>query len=94
MVQGKIKKIKKTKTQNYYAKKRKERHEKHHLSHPKIQKIPENSNDPNIKSRIKNISIQNNIKKQINNHQKKIYKSIEEKIIEKAKKNNETLDLL
>ena len=34
------------------------------------------------------------IQKKINSHQKKIYKSIEETIIQKAKKHKDTLDIL
>ena len=99
MVQGKVKKSNKSHTQNYYAKKRKARHERnnHHLSKPKPQLLPQKqgeTNDLNTLSKIRNIQFMKKIQKKINTHQKKIYKSIEETIIQKAKKHKDTLDIL
>ena len=41
-----------------------------------------------------NNEIEKQIKKKINQHQKKIYKSIEQTIIEKAKNHREKFDLI
>jgi hypothetical protein len=99
MVQGKVKKISKNNNQNYYAKKRKIRHERknHHFSKPKPQVLPQKQgeiNDPNTLSKIKNIQFMKKVQKKIKSHQKKIYKSIEETIIEKAKKHQDNLEIL
>ena len=41
-----------------------------------------------------NNEIEKQIKKKINQHQKKIYKSIEQTIIEKAKKHRENFEII
>ena len=96
MSQGKSK-AKKTGSQHSYHKLKKDaRHGKltksvgHHFSQPKPENIPtknkDNTNDPAILSKIYNNQIQQKITKKIKTHQKKIYKSIEQTIIDRAKK--------
>ena len=51
-------------------------------------------NDPAILSKIYDNQINSKIAKKIKNHQKKIYKSIEQTIIDRAKKNKEVLEIL
>ena len=70
----------------------------HHFSQAKPQNIPmknkDSTNDPGILSKIYNNQINQKINKQIKSHQKKIYKSIEQTIIDRAKKNKEVLEIL
>jgi len=104
MSQGKSKASKGTTSQHSYHKKKKlARHgklgqPKHHLSQAKPEKIPtknkESTNDPAILSKIYDNQINSKISKQIKNHQKRIYKSIEQTIIDRAKKNKEVLEIL
>ena len=103
MSQGKSKSSKNGSQHSYHKLKKAARHGKiknigHHYSQPKPENIPnknkESNNDPALLSRIYNNQIHQKISKKIKSHQKKIYKSIEQTIIEKAKKNKEVLDIL
>ena len=104
MAQGKSK-ASKTGSQHSYNKLKKDaRHGKlkksygHHFSKPKPENIPtknkDSANDPGILSKIYNTQIHQDITRKIKTHQKKIYKSIEQTIIDRAKKNKEVLDIL
>lgn len=104
MSQGKSKVSKQTSSQHTSHKlKKMARHGKigkqvHHLSKPKPEKIPEKNkdttNDPALLSKIYDNNINQKIAKQIKTHQKRIYKSIEQTIIDRAKKNKEVFDIL
>jgi len=104
MSQGKSKVSKTTKSQHISHKLKKlSRHGKieklnHHLSQNKPEKIPnknkESTNDPALLSKIYDNQINQKIAKKIKSHQKKIYKSIEQTIIDKAKKNKEVFEIL
>jgi hypothetical protein len=103
MSQGKNKASKGTSQHSSHKLKKLARHgqlnkQAHHLSKPKPENIPkknkESTNDPAILSKIYNNQINQKINKGIKNHQKKIYKSIEQTIIERAKKNKEVLEIL
>jgi len=105
MAQGKSKSSKSGSQHTYHKLKKAARHGKlknsssgHHYSQPKPENMPsknkDSTNDPAILSRIYNNQINQKINKKIKTHQKKIYKSIEQTIIERAKKNKEVLDIL
>ena len=105
MAQGKSKSSKASSQHSYHKLKKAARHGKlkqsstgHHFSQPKPENIPtknkDSTNDPAILSKIYNNQIQQKITKKIKTHQKKIYKSIEQTIIDRAKKNKEVLDIL
>ena len=104
MSQGKSKSSKGSSSQHSFHKLKKlARHgklaqPKHHLSQSKPEKMPnknkESTNDPAILSKIYDNQINSKIAKKIKNHQKKIYKSIEQTIIDRAKKNKEVLEIL
>lgn len=104
MSQGKSKSSKILSSQHTSHKlKKMERHRKlmkqnHHFSQVKPEKIPmknkESTNDPTILSKIYDNQINQKINKKIKSHQKKIYKSIEQTIIERAKKNKEVLEIV
>ena len=105
MSQGKSKVSKTTKSQHTSHKLKKlSRHGKldkqthHHLSQKKPEKIPnknkESTNDPAILSKIYDNQINQKIAKKIKGHQKRIYKSIEQTIIDRAKKNKEVFEIL
>ena len=101
MSQGKSKNSKASSQYASHKLKKQIRHGKinqHHLSQSKPEKIPnknkESTNDPAILSKIYDNQINQKINKKIKNHQKKIYKSIEETIINRAKKNKEVLEIL
>ena len=106
MAQGKSKSSKTSSQYSYHKRKKDARHGKinkssaatHHLSQPKPENIPskkkDSTNDPAILSKIYNNEIHQKITKKIKTHQKKIYNSIEQTIIERAKKNKEVLDIL
>lgn len=106
MAQGKSKSSKASSQHSYHKLKKDARHGKlkkssatgHHLSQPKPESIPtknkDSTNDPAILSRIYNNQIHQKITKKIKTHQKKIYKSIEQTIIDRAKRNKEVLDIL
>jgi hypothetical protein len=106
MAQGKSKSSKTGSQHSYHKLKKAARHGKlkssssagHHYSQPKPENMPsknkDSTNDPAILSRIYNNQINQKINKKIKTHQKKIYKSIEQTIIERAKKNKEVLDIL
>lgn len=83
MAQGKSKL-----SNNGFMKKKRNRHE----SKPKKKNNTMNTKDhTGIRE---NNEIEKQIKKKINQHQKKIYKSIEQTIIEKAKNHREKFDLI
>ena len=104
MSQGKSKSSKTGSQHSYHKLKKDARHDKidksssHHFSQPKPQNIPsknkDSTNDPAILSKIYNNQIHQKITKKIKTHQKKIYKSIEDTIIDRAKKNKEVLEIL
>ena len=104
MSQGKSKNSKMSKSQHISHKlKKMERHgnvakKGHHLSQNKPEKIPnknkETTNDPALLSKIYDNQINQKIAKKIKGHQKKIYKSIEQTIIDRAKKNKEVFEIL
>ena len=106
MAQGKSKSSKTGSQHSYHKLKKDARHGKikksmateHHFSQAKPQNIPkknkDSTNDPGILSKIYNNQINQKINKQIKSHQKKIYKSIEQTIIDRAKKNKEVLEIL
>ena len=104
MSQGKAKSSKGSKSQHVSHKLKKlARHGKlekqnHHLSQNKPEKIPnknkESTNDPAILSKIYDNQINQKISKKIKTNQKKIYKSIEQTIIDRAKKNKEVFEIL
>ena len=106
MAQGKSKSSKTGSQYSYNKHKKDVRHGKikkssapnHHLSKPKPENIPSknknSTNDPAILSKIYNNQIHQKISKKIKTHQKKIYKSIEQTIIDRAKKNKEVLEIL
>lgn len=104
MSQGKAKSSKMSSSQHTSHKlKKMARHGKlikqnHHFSQVKPEKIPiknkESTNDPSVLSKIYDNQINQKINKKIKCHQKKIYKSIEQTIIERAKKNKEVLEIL
>ena len=104
MSQGKSKSFKTGSQHSYHKLKKDARHGKinkssaHHFSQPKPQNIPsknkDSTNDPAILSKIYNNQIHQKITKKIKTHQKKIYKSIEDTIIDRAKKNKEVLEIL
>ena len=106
MAQGKSKTSKTSSQHSYHKLKKDARHGKikkssggeHHLSQPKPENIPkknkDSTNDPAILSKIYNNQIHQKISKKIKSHQKKIYKSIEQTIIDRAKKNKEVLEIL
>jgi hypothetical protein len=106
MAQGKSKSSKASSQHSYHKIKKDARHGKikkaltteHHFSQPKPENIPkknkDSTNDPAILSKIYNKQINQKITKKIKTHQKKIYKSIEQTIIDRAKKNKEVLEIL
>ncbi len=106
MAQGKSKSSKTGSQHSYHKLKKDARHGKikksmateHHFSQAKPQNIPkknkDSTNDPGILSKIYNNNINQKINKQIKSHQKRIYKSIEQTIIDRAKKNKEVLEIL
>ena len=104
MSQGKSKSSKTGSQHSYHKLKKDARRGKinksstHHFSQPKPQNIPsknkDSTNDPAILSKIYNNQIHQKITKKIKTHQKKIYKSIEDTIIDRAKKNKEVLEIL
>ena len=106
MSQGKSKSSKTGSQHSYHKLKKDARHGKikkslakeHHFSQAKPQNIPmknkDSTNDPGILSKIYNNNINQKINKQIKSHQKRIYKSIEQTIIDRAKKNKEVLEIL
>ena len=104
MSQGKSKTSKISKSQHISHKlKKMKRHgnidkKNHHLSQIKPEKIPnknkESTNDPALLSKIYDNQINQKIAKKIKGQQKRIYKSIEQTIIDRAKKNKEVFDIL
>ena len=106
MSQGKSKSSKTSSQHSYNKLKKDARHGKiqkaqstsHHFSKAKPENIPsknkDSTNDPNLLSKIYNNTINQKVSKQIKAHQKKIYNSIEQTIIERAKKNKEVFDIL
>ena len=83
MVQGKIKK-----TNNNFTKKKRTR--------PQTKsKVKKNTMTTKDSTGIReNNEIEKQIRKKINQHQKKIYKSIEQTIIDRAKKHRETFEII
>lgn len=104
MSQGKSKVSKQTKSHHTAHKLKKiERRGKlpkqgHHLTQLKPEKMPsknkESTNDPAILSKIYDNQINQKMMKKIKTHQKRIYKSIEQTIIDRAKKNKEVFEIL